>query len=287
MRVCLLGTLAIAATLWGSVARAEPVPFHRYLYQGWSTAAGLPQISVNAMTRDASGLLWAGTEDGLARFDGSEFEDLSGELRALTATSWVTALRHDARDRVWVGTLNGVVIAERGLLHAVPVEGPLTPGKVNAIAQDPAGRVCVAAQQLWCTLGDRLVAERDWKGEATALLGTADALWVAGGGKLLRHARGREAETPGLPDLLAGARINALAHDGTRLWIGSTAGLWVLEGDGAPTPVAGPASSEVRALAVDPRGTVWASTLEAVYRFDGARMIERLPDSGPWPRRRR
>ncbi len=42
-------------------------------WQAFDVDDGLPQNSAVAMTVDRYGLLWVGTEDGLARFDGQRF----------------------------------------------------------------------------------------------------------------------------------------------------------------------------------------------------------------------
>ncbi|MEM9917425.1 MAG: two-component regulator propeller domain-containing protein [Bacteroidota bacterium] len=42
-------------------------------YRILSTEDGLPQNSISALTLDAQGYLWIGTQDGLSRFDGSQF----------------------------------------------------------------------------------------------------------------------------------------------------------------------------------------------------------------------
>jgi len=46
----------------------------------FTTANGLPDNEITALERDASGQLWVGTTRGLARFDGTRFEALSGAL---------------------------------------------------------------------------------------------------------------------------------------------------------------------------------------------------------------
>jgi diguanylate cyclase (GGDEF)-like protein len=280
MRRALGCTLALAALLCGAPLRAADLaPLSRWTHQGWSTEDGLPQVSVNAMARERSGLLWAGTESGLARFDGSEFEDFGSALRALTGTTWVTALLRDAEDRIWIGTLQGVVVATQGRLSAVAVDGGAHPGKVHALATDPSGRVCVAAERLWCTQGDRLVPQTAWEGAATALAGAADGMWVAGDGHLLRLPLQGDASVRSFPAAFGTQRVNALAHDGQRLWLGGTAGLWVLEpGATQPVPatVDGAAPGTVRALAAGADGTLWVSTHDEVLRLDGPRLIERL-----------
>jgi ligand-binding sensor domain-containing protein len=42
----------------------------QYALRNWQIRDGLPQNSVQALALDRRGLLWAGTKEGLVRFDG-------------------------------------------------------------------------------------------------------------------------------------------------------------------------------------------------------------------------
>ena len=77
-RFALLCALPAAAT--------PPLAVQRY-----SLEEGLSQQAVNAITQDADGFMWFGTEDGLNRFDGYEFR----QLRHDRANEQLTAQRLD------------------------------------------------------------------------------------------------------------------------------------------------------------------------------------------------
>src|SRR5262245_15246 len=62
---------ALAALLAVPASATPPLGVQRY-----SLEEGLSQQSVNAITQDAAGFMWFGTEDGLNRFDGYEFRQL-------------------------------------------------------------------------------------------------------------------------------------------------------------------------------------------------------------------
>ena len=57
-------------------------PFDDYVVDSWDVKQGLPQISVLAVTQDADGYLWFGTQAGLARFDGTEGYDAQASATA-------------------------------------------------------------------------------------------------------------------------------------------------------------------------------------------------------------
>ncbi|HMM35365.1 MAG TPA: hypothetical protein PKA62_11610, partial [Thermoanaerobaculia bacterium] len=71
-------TMAAALALLLAHPRALSLSPERQLSQfaisTWQTADGLPMNSVLAMAQAADGSLWLGTEEGLVRFDGAEFE---------------------------------------------------------------------------------------------------------------------------------------------------------------------------------------------------------------------
>src|SRR5580698_7070828 len=58
---------AILLSVCGSVKAAE------YSHRVWRTEDGLPQNRVQAIAQTKDGYLWAGTSEGLARFDGLRF----------------------------------------------------------------------------------------------------------------------------------------------------------------------------------------------------------------------
>src|SRR5678816_28073 len=82
----------------------------QYVLQTWFARDGLPQNSVHAIHQSPDGYLWFGTEEGLARYDGSQFityDHKTGSLRH----NYVATLQPARDGGFWIGTLNG------GLTH--------------------------------------------------------------------------------------------------------------------------------------------------------------------------
>ncbi len=86
---------------WGQYASARQ--FHSTLY---TVNEGLPVTYVFCMYQDRYGFIWAGTPNGLSRFDGRRFVnyDLSHGLPSLR----VDCVFQDSKHRLWVGTRYGM-----------------------------------------------------------------------------------------------------------------------------------------------------------------------------------
>lgn len=70
---------------------------------------GLSQRSVSAMVTDKEGYIWIGTQDGLNRFDGYEFQvfrNIPNDSTSLSS-NYITDLLLDEKDNLWIGTLDG------------------------------------------------------------------------------------------------------------------------------------------------------------------------------------
>ncbi|MFK7957265.1 MAG: ATP-binding protein [Lysobacterales bacterium] len=85
---------------------------------------GLPANQVTALAQDAEGFLWIGTSDGLARFDGVDFEIFRNEpsdSRSLPGNQ-VQALLVDSADQLWVALEGkGLAILSPGGRKVLPM----------------------------------------------------------------------------------------------------------------------------------------------------------------------
>ena len=146
----------------GMTLRSEPGMTSRHArldraslrFVNYSAAEGLPSNTVYAITQDAEGALWIGTRNGLARFDGVQFQSWKAYGR-------VNALTVDGEGRLWVGTTGGLrVRCPVGAGHSAPViAGPdrqSVPGNIRALTTDSDGYV-------WATVGDTLLVKLSWQ----------------------------------------------------------------------------------------------------------------------------
>jgi diguanylate cyclase (GGDEF)-like protein len=219
---------------------------------GWTTfrtfggAQGLPQNTVFALAQDRDGFVYAGTDVGLARYDGRRWQRVPLGLAAETQVTRLVATDDGA---LWVGNLDagliriagGRVTVMRGsdgaaldtaqaLLRAGPDEvWAGTAGRLYRCSGSSTMNRCrevAAARGLLVSalaLGEGPRGPALWVG--TAYEGVRRLDLPAQGEPLL--AEWRLGSEEGLPDPL----IRSLAHWQGSLWIGSGRGVSRLAGD--------------------------------------------------------
>ncbi len=86
----------------------------QYGHTAWSTEAGLPQTTAQAITQSGDGYLWFGTEEGLLRFDGVRFTIFDMKNTVALKSNFITALREDRLGNLWIGTRHGLTKLRNG-----------------------------------------------------------------------------------------------------------------------------------------------------------------------------
>ncbi len=77
---------------------------------------GLASPDVWAIYQDQRALLWVGTEGGISRFDGFEFENFSHSAQG-DRIGWVKTIVEDEEHRLWIGSDQGLFHWESGGFH--------------------------------------------------------------------------------------------------------------------------------------------------------------------------
>ena len=105
----------------------------------WQEEDGLAQDSVQAIAQTKDGYLWLGTEKGLVRFDGINFETFTPENTPGLKDSFIDTLYADSDGALWVGTRRGGLTRLQGNL----ARNFSSNGGVSAVARDWMGRLWV------------------------------------------------------------------------------------------------------------------------------------------------
>src|SRR5580693_4194727 len=92
-----VGRLALLFSVaWGSFAQ-------QYSFRHYGTAEGLQNLAILSLAQDGDGFIWAGSEGGLYRYDGTRFR-LMGAADGLPCTTEVQALHVSADGALWANT---------------------------------------------------------------------------------------------------------------------------------------------------------------------------------------
>ncbi len=276
MKYCLLFVLCLMLFQPASAQSAPAdVPFRSFDHL--STEDGLVGGAVEAILEDRHGFMWFGTQQGLNRYDGYNFKnyDIGIEPGGLSDAN-IRALLQDSAGTIWIGTasggLNRLDAATGALSHYRPSSGdPLQSDydSISALAWDDLGG-------LWLATAGGLVHFDPTTNHFRKLSTDGASVLAFGGGRVWVGERARvttytldngKLGTYALPE--EARNVFGLLYDQSeRLWVGTDAGLWVLEENW--TRVAGlPPGTTVEPLLDGGAGQVWAGTRSSgLYLLD-------------------
>ena len=238
----LLVVAPLLVALWAghaSPAAARPrdpfdsgVPFVR----AFEVADGVPQNTVHTLLLDREGFLWAGTQDGLARYDGRAWTEL--ELPSRERSNFVRFLHQSADGALWVATQGaGLLRWSDGAWTSFEPANGFPDERVNAIAETdgPSGHWIWAAThsaglygwdgRAWrgWTVAEGLPADRIWDLRPVEA-GAQVRLWLAteGGPAYLELPEGRVVVPAGAPASNASSVEALSAPEGgePEIWVG-------------------------------------------------------------------
>lgn len=124
-----------------------------YVRTDFTVENGLPNNVVNAIVETQNGLLWVGTDSGLASFDGRDFTPISLETEGSVPAGGVRSLLESSSGDLWVGTDAGVVRIPKAALDQFSSSlltfyrlGSGPNNKVDDLFQDRDGALWAASE---------------------------------------------------------------------------------------------------------------------------------------------
>ena len=295
-----LGLLAGLAATFAATLGAHPGPAHQHPVDlTFSSVPGIPRQVVPSLAQDRSGLLWVGTGDGLAQFDGYRLQSVERDSTDPLQRNmgWVRTMLATPDGRLWIGTeAAGLAVHDPDTRRIQTLGGDNEGAQdgIVALAQDGEGRIWMGTLGGGVSHFDErsarfervsLPGQPTGEGQGLALASAADGgVWIGHWQGLARWRPGASTleavPLPAKPDGSAPAPVTALfASAEGDVWLGTQNGDVARSADGKTWVwLPGAFRGVVRSLAADDRGRLWAghsAGLDLLDRRDG-RLLQRI-----------
>ena len=250
-------------------------------YRAWTQQQGLPQDSVRVIAQAPDGALWLGTDEGLARFDGTDFTVFRQSSEGLSG-SFITALVAARDGSVWVGTLGGVSRLKDGrFTNYTHANGLGTPTVSDLFQSQDATIWAVGGRIVSAFRGGKIVNYGPEQGVPDEglrkLVQTPDGvLFGVGFSEVVRFDGERFHRHINRGELTDEFGTSITLDKTGVLWIGTTRGLVAVGADKRVTRYDandGIPASPVRAVLSDRDGTLWIGTPNGLARREGNRFV--------------
>jgi signal transduction histidine kinase/streptogramin lyase len=230
---------------------SSTVVAQQYTFRHYGAAEGLQNLTVLSLAQDRDGYIWAGTEAGLYRYDGTRFR-LMGPAEGLPCGHEVHTLYLASDGALWTNACAQIFRFDGQVFHSVPIPNGHLQG-AQRIAEDVEGHVIIST---------------------TA--GLQEVVPSGGGSFQLRPHP--------LTAALQGKRMEGILRQGAQLWFGCDYHLCVEEGGRISIfgPAEGLPEDSWDAIGVTPDGSVWVRSPSRLYRKPPGKnqMIQDKPKIG-------
>ena len=153
----LLSLSILTFTAFGQSAakgRVDQAFLNDFVRKNWTTADGLPGMTITALVQDKKGYVYIGTYDGLVRFDGVEFTCYNNSIDPKYNFTSVRSIFEDSEGNIWVGHNDeGVSCFEtNGSITQYTVNNGLPHNSIRAICEDHDGNIWFGTASGLCYL---------------------------------------------------------------------------------------------------------------------------------------
>ncbi|MGN6416313.1 MAG: hybrid sensor histidine kinase/response regulator transcription factor [Pseudobacter sp.] len=256
---------------------------------------GFLSNSVNTILKDRYGIMWFGTDDGLNKFDGTNFTVYRykpGDSTSLP-TNEVLTLHEDRTGNLWIGTSGGGLSMydrkkDRFLHNPVKSDAALLSNSdvIRSICSDYRGMVWIAQFEGLYMLDpqSRSISRQELKDamgkkiRATLTSVYADskkALWIATDEGLFRYdiktnSQRRYEHITNDPASLPDNSIRAVTEDKWgNIWVGTATGLCKLKPDGSGfTRYSFLDKGDISCITADDQGLLWIGCTNGLYTYN-------------------
>ncbi|MBL8177725.1 MAG: hypothetical protein JNK48_23815, partial [Bryobacterales bacterium] len=181
-----------------AIVLAVQVSGQRHSFRFYGANEGLRNLAIQVLLQDQEGYIWAGTQNGLFRYDGHLFHEIS--FRRGLPSNYIDSLAQTKDGTLWIGTQSGLFRMLGNQIVQVPGwEGV----RVTALGATRAGEVFIGSQR-GLSLG-HLSSDGSWRFQWVAeghvsgiYLDGGDTVWY-GQGQSLCSLRGGTSQCTNVP----------------------------------------------------------------------------------------
>jgi ligand-binding sensor domain-containing protein/signal transduction histidine kinase len=260
-----------------------------YVRTDFTVDDGLPDNVVNAITQTQNGLLWIGSDDRLASFDGRTFTPVQLRIPGLRSPGPVNALIEGPEGDLWVGTSTGIVRIPKTDLNDSSTSastsfrlGKLGSAAVLALFVSRDGTIWAGAsdglyrfdgRQFRCVDSSDIISRIMQASNGQLILTTPNGVLEYDGKNIVRRS-GLEAEL-GVHDHQI---FDAFEDSQGTMWFGTSAGIRGIVNHRVQS-LSPRVPADMRTYRFFPgrSGVIWASTPHALYAIAGRTMWTPAP----------
>jgi PAS domain S-box-containing protein len=266
---CCLAFVCTGGVSYGALNTSKALT--QYVHDVWQTGNGLPHNSVLAIAQTRDGYIWAGTEDGLGRFDGINFKVFNKGTTPQIQSNEISALLVDHAGDLWIGTHGGgLTRLSQGRFWTYTSANGLSNDSVLALYEDNRQQLWIGTDGGGVDLFDgksfRSYTQRDGLADDAVFSVTGDRnghLWL-GTHAGLSYFDGRRFTTYSTKNGIPNDYVRATYLDGRgRLWVGTNGGGLVCmtqSGLRRYSMKDGLSSNSIYSIFEDRAGTLWVGT---------------------------
>ena len=283
--------------LFSICASFSPATAQRYFFENISNQQGLPAVKVYCAAQSPDGIIWVGTESGLASYDGISVVD-HGTADG-TASGGVFSVLADRDGNVWAGHLDGGITWTNGRVFRSCSLGKDRTSAITSWIQEKNGSLLVATMGagLWRISGppaedgtlnaQRLGENSGLKDHiltmATLPDGRIGLVTGSGGMQVTDGNSTSDLTIPGVPDVFG--RTSLFVDSKGRTWVGTQGGgAFRCGADGRCDRfdiLSGLGSNTIYCFGEDGEGNVWVGTTDGgVGTVIGNTVRSYGPDNG-------
>jgi ligand-binding sensor domain-containing protein/signal transduction histidine kinase len=255
-------------------------------HQAWLTENGLPQNTVQAIVQTQDGYLWAGTQEGLARFDGLNFVVFDKENTPAFKSNDIRFLVEDRAGRLWISTSYGLVCRQNGQFTSYTVNEGLPDNSIGPVVEDTSGNIWIGtAGGLTCFANGNFKTFTAEHGLSRNVIQTlcarADGTLLVGTSAGMQSLSGDRFTNFNTPENVHPGNITAIAETRDRhLWFGTLDGLYGLDAPTSTSFFAALPNSRISALRVDRADVLWIATAHGLASLRNGKIETFTSDDG-------